>query len=195
MGKPPVALDLHAMENLRYIRETMERAGAFTAVPGYGGIAMGLTAVLASFLAARQPSSGAWLAVWLAEGLVATAIGLACVVQKTRSAGVPLFNAAGRKFALSFLPPLLAGALLTAALFQGGLAAPIPGMWLLLYGAGVIAGGVFSVRIVPVMGFCFLVLGAVALFVPFSAANYILATGFGGLHIAFGIIIARRYGG
>ncbi|HBY59378.1 MAG TPA: hypothetical protein DEH78_06120 [Solibacterales bacterium] len=195
MGKPTVALDLHAMENLRYIRRTMERAGAFTAVPGYGGILMGLTAVAAAFAAARQPAGGGWLTVWLAEGLLAIAIGIGCVVQKTRAANVPLFNAAGRKFALSFLPPLLAGALLTMVLYQGGLLAPIPGMWMLLYGAGVIAAGVFSVRIVPVMGLCFLVLGGAALFLPLGAANWALAGGFGGLHIVFGTIIARRYGG
>jgi hypothetical protein len=90
---------------------------------------------------------------------------------------------------------MFVGALLTIFLFRAGFIAAIPGMWLLLYGTAVVAGGAFSVRVVPLMGFCFMVIGTVALFSPPSWADALMGAGFGGLHVGFGIWIARRHGG
>lgn len=191
----PVELHTHAMDNLRFIRETMERAGAFTAVPGWGGFFMGLSALLAAAVAARQGTIEGWLAIWFGEGMFAIGLGALAMKYKAESAQLSLLSAPARKFALSFAPPLLVGALLTLVLYRANLSAAIPGMWLVLYGTGVVTGGAFSVRIVPVMGLCFMLLGAVALFCPFSWSSAFLGAGFGGLHIVFGIIIARRFGG
>ncbi len=191
----PVAIDVHAADNLRYIRETMERAGSFTAVPGWGGVAIGLTAVAAALVAARQGTPHSWLVIWLGEALLAVAIAAAATVRKARAARMPLLSGPARKFALSFAPPLLVGALLTVALFRAGYAGVLPGMWLLLYGTAVVTGGTFSVRVVPVMGLCFMCAGAVALFTPAAWGNWVMAAGFGGLQIVFGLVIARRYGG
>jgi hypothetical protein len=196
VGPPEtVALHTRAMDNLRFIRETMERAGAFTAVPGWGGFAMGVSALAATAFAARQSGAGAWLAIWLIEGIFAIALGAWTMKRKADSAQLPLLSAPGRRFLLSFAPPLLVGALLTLVLYQAGLTRVIPGSWLLLYGTGVVTGGAYSVRVVPIMGMCFMLVGAVALFCPFSWGTALLGVGFGGLHVVFGIIIARRYGG
>jgi hypothetical protein len=191
----PVSLHNHAMDNLQFIRETMERAGSFTAVPGWGGFAMGVSALLAAAIAARQSTTQSWLLTWLAEGVFAIALGALAMKRKADSAQVPLLSAPARKFVLSFAPPLLVGALLTVVLYRAGLAGAIPGTWLLLYGTGIVTGGAFSVRIVPVMGLCFMLIGAVALFCPLAWGTAFLGAGFGGLHLVFGIIIARRYGG
>jgi hypothetical protein len=191
----PAAMHAHAMDHLRYIRETMEGAAGFTAVPGFGGIAMGATALFAALVAAGQPTTGRWLAVWLAEGALALAIGVFSLARKARSVQIPLLSRPGRKFALGLFPPMLAAALLTLVLYRAGLPALLPGVWLLMYGVGVVAGGAFSVRVVPAMGLCFVGLGAVALFSPIGWGNWLLAAGFGGLHTVFGIVIARRYGG
>src|SRR5450759_2005455 len=191
----PVALEAHAMDNLRYIRETMERAGAFTAVPGWGGIAMGGTALIAALIASRQITTSGWLAVWLIEGVVATGIGALSVVRKARSVHLSLTAAPARKFMFSFVPPLIVGAILTAGVMRAGLISTIPGIWLLLYGTGVLAGGAFSVRVIPIMGMCFMLEGSRAIFAPMQWADSLLGAGFGGLHILFGAIIARRYGG
>lgn len=185
----------HAIENLRYIRDTMERAGSFTAVPGWGGFVMGCTAVIAAVIASRQKSANAWLTVWLVEGALASVIGVLAVRRKMSGAHMSLQTGPARKFLFSFLPPLAVGAVLTVGLWRAGLINAVPGLWLLMYGTGVVTGGAFSVPAVPVMGFCFMAEGALALFAPVSWSDPLLAAGFGGLHMVFGAIIARRYGG
>lgn len=191
----PVALHERAMDNLRFIRETMERASAFTGISGWGQVAIGVTALIATPVSAQQPTFKAWLMVWFAEGLVALLIAGWSIDRKARAAQLPLLAGPGRKVAFSLSPPLLVGAVLTVVLYRAGLTNAIPGVWLLLYGTGVVTGGMFSVTVVPIMGMCFMTLGALALFLPPALANWFLAAGFGGLHIIFGIVIARRYGG
>jgi hypothetical protein len=190
-----VSINQHALENLKYIRDTMERAGSFTAVPGWGGILMGVSALMIALVSSRLPSKNWWFASWLAEAALALAIGGWTLVQKAKAAQSTLLVGPGRKFALSLCPGMIAGAALTVVLYQNHLFSLMPGMWLLLYGVSVVTGGAFSVKVVPIMGLSFMALGVIALFGPFEWANWFMAAGFGALHIAFGIVIARRYGG
>lgn len=191
----PPALHDRAMDNLQYIRETMERATAFTGISGWGQVAIGVSALAASFIAAQQKSFTNWLAIWCAEALVALLITGWSMDRKARAAKMPLFSGPGRKVVFSLSPPLFAGGLITVVLYRAGLTNAIPGLWLLLYGTGVVTGGMFSVSAVPIMGLCFMALGAAAFLGPAGFANWFMAAGFGGLHIVFGVIIARRYGG
>ena len=191
----PPALHDRAMDNLRYIRETMELATAFTGISGWGEISIGVTALLASAIAAQQATFNSWLAVWIAEGLISLLIAGWSMDRKTRAIKMPLGSGPGRKAVFSLTPPMLAGGLLTIVLVQAGLTNAIPGVWLLLYGTGVITGGMYSVKVVPIMGICLMVLGALALFSPPAFANWFMAAGFGGLHVVFGAIIVRKYGG
>jgi hypothetical protein len=187
------ALPAEAVDDLRFIRDTMARSASFTAVPGYGQVLLGLTALLAAWIASRQTMPHLWLRTWLAEAMIGAAIGALAVHFKARSTGVALTSGPARKFAFSFLPPVAAGALLTSILYSGGMIRALPGTWLLLYGTGVVTGGAFSVSVVPVMGVCFMLTGVVALLVP-AWAGACMAVGFGGLHILFGLLVARRYG-
>jgi hypothetical protein len=193
----PPAEPLHerAMDDLSFIRRTMEHATAFTAVSGWGGVAMGATALVAAALADRGVAPGERLIPWLVASVVALVIGGWAMAMKARRAGTTVFTYSGRRFVLSFLPPLVVGALLTAALARAGLYQALPGTWLLLYGTGVVTGGAFSIRVVPMMGICFVLLGVAALFGPAAWGNVLMAAGFGGLHLGFGLLIARRYGG
>ena len=191
----PVRLEAHAADNLRFIRETMENAGRFTAVPGWGGVAMGVTAICAAAVAWRQPTPDRWLMVWFAELAIAVAIAAATTFLKAHAANTQVFSAPGRRFALSFVPPLLVGAMLTYTLVRTGQFGVLPGMWLLLYGTAVVTGGAFSVRVVPLMGLCIMGLGAIALIAPPSWGNLLMCAGFGGLQVIFGLLIARRHGG
>jgi len=191
----PIGLHVQAMDNLRFIRSTMESAGSFTAVPGNGGVLMGATALFAAFAAHLSASPRAWLAVWMGEAVLALTIGLGFSYRKAIRNSTPLLSKPFRRFVLGVAPSVFAGALLTFVFHQRGLSQLLPAMWLLLYGAGITSGGAFSVRVVPVMGMSFLALGSIATLAPVSFADPLLAIGFGGFHIVFGWVIARHYGG
>lgn len=191
----PVDLEHRAMDNLRFIRETMEGASSFTAVPGLGGMLIGLVALAAAYAAAQTHSMALWLAIWVAAAGVSVVIGGLAMIHKALKADTSILSRPGRRFALSLAPPLAAGALLTLALYRHGIVGVLPGLWLLLYGAGVMTGGAFSVRIVPAMGLCFMALGAAALISPAAWRDFYMAAGFGGLHLIFGGLIAWRHGG
>ena len=191
----PVPLHAKAEDNLRFIRETMERAGSFTALSGWGQVAIGLTACVAAIVASRVESADRWLAVWLGEATLAVAISMATTTWKTRDARVPLMSGPARKFALSFVPTMAAGAALTVLLVSRQEHALLPALWMLLYGAAVVSAGTFSVPSVPVMGICFMLGGVVALLAPAIPRDALMAAAFGALHIGFGLYIARRHGG
>ena len=190
------AIDSHAADNLRFIRDAMTRASAFTAIPGWGGVVMGATAIAAAAISGPPDNSLRWVMVWFGEAVVAAAIALATMTRKARRSGAPLSTAApAYRFALAYVPPFVAGIILTPVFATLDLVARLPGCWLLLYGTALASGGTFSVRIVPLMGASFMALGTVAFAAPAPWGHYFLAAGFGGLHIVFGLIIARNYGG
>lgn len=189
----PTRLHERAADNLRYIRETMESIGRFTELSGRGYVLIGASAVLA-WLVAERWLPARWLAVWMVEFAVATLVGLWFTARKAARSGTPLWSRTARKLLLAFSPPMAVGGLLTVVLYPQGDAALVQGVWLSLYGASVITGGLFSVGIVPVMGLSFMVAGAVALFRPEFAA-WSMVLGFGGLHGLYGVLIWRRYGG
>lgn len=192
----PLGMHEHALDHLKFIRETMERATPFTAVPGRGGVAMGCVGLVAGGIAIRQECVPCWLWTWLSAAAVAFTIGLILMARKARLGGTPLLGAPGRRFALCFAPAMLTGILITAALVRLGQYGPLPGTWLALYGAGVAAGGASSsVRLIPWIGGGFMALGAAALFAPAAWGDAFLIAGFGVFQILFGIVIARRYGG
>jgi hypothetical protein len=173
----------------------MEAATSFTAVAGWGQVIVGVTALITASIATTLSQPDAWLVLWLGEALLAFVIAIVATVRKARAVGMPLFSTPARKFVLSFSPPLIAGAVCTLVLYQAEATAIIPGMWLLLFGTGIVTGGAFSVKIVPVMGVCFMVLGTIALLCPASWNIWFMAAGFGILNIIFGVLIARRHGG
>jgi hypothetical protein len=194
-GREPANIGDRALDNLEFIRETMERSTHFTAVPGYGGMLMGATAVAAAYIAQLLSDPAGWLAVWLSEACLAFAIGLLAMWQKSKLANLSLVSAPARKFALGFLPALICGVALTFGLWRFGHFEIMPFAWMLLYGAAVVTGGAFSVRVVPVMGWVFIAIGAIGFALPASFGNILMGATFGLTHIIFGAIIARRYGG
>lgn len=191
----PPAIHVRAMDDLKFIRETMEAAATFTAVSGWGTVCIGVTALIATALSTLTDSVTRWVFIWLCEAVLSVAISVYAMARKARAAKVPLWSEPARKIVFSFAPPLAVGALLTLVCYERGLFVWLPGIWMLLYGVGVIAAGTFSVRIVPVMGLAFMLTGTATLFAPLAWARVLMAVGFGGLHLVFGTLIARRHGG
>lgn len=183
------------MDNLRYIRGMMERAATFTAVSGWGEVVIGITAILAALVAARQTLPWAWVATWVGEAGIAAGISVSSMALKAHSANMPLLSGPLRKLVLSFSPAMFVGAVLTAFFVHRGSFTLLPGIWMMLYGAAVVSAGTYSVRSVPVMGAAFMIMGGVALIGPAAWTTALLIAGFGGLHILFGLWIARRHGG
>lgn len=191
----PENIGERTIDNVRFIREMMERSASFTAVPGYGGILMGVTAVAAAFIANSQVYIRDSLLVWLSEAFLAFAIGALAMFQKSKIGGQSLLSAPARKFAMSFVPPLIAGVAIVLGVWKYGDFNSMPAICMLTYGAAVVCGGAFSARVVPVMGWCFIALGIIAFALPSNYGNLMMGLSFGGLHIIFGGIIARQYGG
>lgn len=193
--KQPVNIGDRAIDNLQFIRETMERSAVFTSVPGYGGILMGATAIVAAYIAHSQVYLRDWLTVWLLEAVLAFFIGLLAMWQKSKLSKTSLFSTPAKKLMMNSLPPMLCGVFITLGLWRfGHFEAMIP-TWILCYGAAVVCGGAFSVKVVPVMGWCFIALGAIAFFLPANTGQIMMAASFGILHIVFGAIIGRKFGG
>jgi hypothetical protein len=190
-----VQIDEGAAANLRYIRSTMEAAHTFTTVPGNGCIAMGLLALLAASLEAFTPLAAHWLALWVSAATLACTTALVLVVRKARDQDLSLKHAVARRFFMTLAPAFVAGAILTAVLVDEVPRATIAGLWLLLYGTGVAASGVFAIRVVWGAGVAFMLLGAATFLLPAPLAPAMLALGFGGIHIVLGEIVRRRHGG
>src|SRR5436190_9629064 len=140
----PVNLGDRAIDNLKFIRETMERSTHFTAVPGYGGMLMGATAVATAFIANAQATFHDSLVAWLIEAFLAFAIGLLAMWQKSKIGGQSLLSVPARKFAMSFAPPLIAGVATVLGVWRYGDYFAMPAICMLAYGAAVVCGGAFS---------------------------------------------------
>jgi hypothetical protein len=191
----PPEMQARAMDNLRFIRGVMESAVTFTAVSGWGQIVLGLTAIVAALVASRQSLPWVRVATWVAEAGIAAGISVASMAIKSHTANMPLLTGPIRKLVLSFSPPMIVGAVLTAVLVLHGLYDYLPGIWMLLYGAAVVSAGTYSVRSVPVMGAAFMVVGTVTLLAPVAWSTAFMIVSFGLLHVGFGAWIAWRHGG
>jgi hypothetical protein len=188
----PSSVGDHAAENLVYIRQAMERSATFTTIPGWGGVGM---ALVAAALASTQPSGDRWLATWLIAAGMAAIVGLIAMARKAKQSGGTLTGTTARRFALGMAAPFVAGAAITYELWAVRTFTVMAPAWLLLYGAGVLTGGIFSVPVVRAIGVCFMALGIAAIATPPEWGNVWLAIGFGGLNIGFGTYIARNHGG
>jgi hypothetical protein len=197
MSEAPLPMREHALDNIRFIRSAMERAGSFTSIPGWGGVGVGVTAIAAATVAQQflGRSLRMWLATWLAEAIVAAVIGFGTMALKARRSDERFMSGASRRFFVSYFAPLVAGAVVTLSLVHAEAYSAIPATWLLLYGTAFVSSGAFSIRVIPIMGVGFMLFGVAAALLPLGISNILLGVAFGGLHILFGLIIARSYGG
>jgi len=212
MGEPlekeapdqPIPLHARAEDNLSFIRDAMTRSSSFTAIPGWGMVAMGVIALFGAWVAAVQQSLDWWVNTWTMIAVIACSVGIATMLIKAKRSRTSLLSGPGRRFVMSFSPSIAAGIILSEIFYHQHLDYLMPTTWLMLYGIAVMNGGAYSVKPVPITGLCFLVLGVMAAFLPldtvsifgtFLLRDAILALGFGGFHIVLGIVVATKYGG
>ena len=209
----PTELQKEASAQLRYIRDTMARSSAFTDIPGWGIFIVGLIALVASWLTSGfRPAfwTVSWKDTWMLTAIVSAAVGVTMLVRKAKAAQHPVTHGPIRKFALGMLPAIVAAMVLTSAFthrtgldaYLSGqmlpadpMAAHLHALWLLLYGVAIVSSGMHSIRVVPLMGLCFMALGVVAFAFPDLPKTAMMTIGFGGLHLIFGYLIAKKYGG
>jgi hypothetical protein len=191
----PTPIGTGAAENLRYIRNAIEASQTFTAVPAKGCFAMSSIAFAAALLETMPALASHWLALWIAAAALACVLALYFMESKARSLGLSLTRTVARRFFMSLAPAFVAGGILTLALADLVARPVITAVWLLMYGAGLTACGVFSVSPVLQAGLVFMALGTIALVLPATAAPTLLAAGFGGIHLALGFAIGRHHGG
>jgi len=173
----------------------MERAEPVTVISGWGIAAAGGVGFVATAATLQTPLTTRWVATWVAAAVVAFAVSLGATLRKATRSGTPFLTGATQRLALAFAPAMFIAAVLTGMLLRQGLGQFLTPLWLLSYGAAVIAAGMFSVRVIPVMGACFVLLGTIAAIVPSGFETWLMAAGFGGVHAVCGVLIARRCGG
>ena len=195
LSERPIAVATRAADNLHFIRATMERSVLFTALPGSAGLLLGIDGIAAALLGVRAESVEQWLVVWISAAFLGLAIGLWSVARRARQLSVPLTRGPARSFAVGLAVPLMAGALITGALWRYGAFGAMPATWMLLYGSALLSAGTFSLRRVRSMGAAFFALGALSLSASLPpvgwATNGLLALAFGGLHLIFAVLVAR----
>ena len=188
-------MDIQAENQIKYIRDVMSRATTFTAVPGKGMIGMGVIALVATAVALASLETLMWLYAWAGAVVVAPVLGFTLLVRKARRTGTSLRSGVGQKFILSFTSCIFVGFLLSIGLWSIDHLELMPGVWMLMYGVGTLTGGSLSIKVIPILGVLFIVFGAIALFMPLFWSNVLMGVTFGGLHLIFGTIITRNYGG
>src|ERR1700730_3618414 len=189
----PAAIESRALGTLAYIRASIESSSSMD-VPGMAGIVMGTIGVLTALPVSLPRLAPHWLAIWLVAAALALLLGGASVARQVVRRGHSRYLGPTRKFLLCLCPALLAGAVLTLAFAKNaGAQNLIPGMWLLLYGCAVLSASTVTTagiaRLVCIMGALFVALGSVTFALPTVAHTVMLGSGFGVLHIIFGILI------
>lgn len=195
-----------ARDHLRVIRQTMERSTQYSTLSGWSGILIGIVAIVGVYLT-RSMLGGQPVAIQTVRdaaprlGLLwATALVLSVAIEflynkrRATRVGKRVVSRLGAHILLAALPAFLACGVLTAFFYEHNLLPYILGIWMLCYGLAICAVGLFSARPVTYLGSAFVVSGAITMLAPLTIHLYMMALTFGGFHIIYGIVMARRHG-
>lgn len=180
---------IKALQNLAFVRETMENAGAFTTVPGWGMVAIGFSAMVTSFITIFISNPVIWMSIWILEAIIAIAIGLTSISLKNNKLGLTILHGIGLRFMINLCIPILAAVPLSFVLWKHNLTFHMPDVWLLLYGTSIITAGSYSLRLVLFMGCSFFALGCIGMLFPVIPKDALMFFGFGVFHCLFGMLI------
>ena len=191
-----------ARENLRVIRQTMERSTKYSTLSGISGVLVGLAGI-AGVVATWVLGPGAAIyhhplrlaSIWIVTLFTAIGIDLICNKRRAARVGKHIVSSLGAHIVLAALPAFFAAGILTYFFFQHHLLIYLWGVWMLCYGLAICAVGLFSVRPATYLGSAFVIAGAATLLMPAVPYHLIMmAVTFGGFHILYGVLMARRHG-
>lgn len=195
------------LKDIAAIRGIMERSSRFLSLSGVSGVAAGVVALLAAWVArgvlgaagegAYEGGFGGGLArelMLLGLATLSSALALSWFFSRRMAAkrGEIFWGPAGRHAALALGVPVAAGAAVTLVLLGHGQVWALPGCTLVFYGLGLFSAGSFTFGEIRILGLLELLLGILALAFP-GAGLLLWAAGFGALHIAYGIYLYAKY--
>ncbi len=200
-----------AAQELKVIRQLMERPVRYSTMSGLSGILAGLAAF--GGLAADWAISGAWqdkphtamkinVLVWAGVLAVAFAGTVICTRLRELRQNMPFWSGVKKRILLTILPPFVAGVGLTLIVVyrwhvgwepnEWGL---IPPIWMLFYGLALWQVGLLSPVEVRLLGAAFLACGLAAALWFQPHPYWSLGVTFGGFHIVYGLAVWVRHGG
>lgn len=190
-----------ALLRLEEIRRHMAKAGEYRHLSGAAAIGNGVLVLAAcavsrwllgvSFSHGDDPVRLA--AAWGPVAALGLAVDVWFTVALARGRGESAWSPAARQLVGGLLPGLLAGAILTAFLFDLRHVEALPGAWMVCYGAALMGASLFAPWEVRWAGLSFLAAGALSLLLFRARALEAMAAGFGGIHLLFGLYVLARY--
>lgn len=195
------------IEDLKDIKDMMNKSSKFISLSGWSGISIGILALLASLIAYQRILSYKDISVYntgwgLANELfvigfitlfVSLFMGIIFTYQKSKRLGQKIWNQQTKNLLWNLFIPLVIGGALCLSLFNQGLFIYIAPLTLIFYGLALINASKYTFTEIRSLGITNCVLGLLGInFVGYGLLLW--SIGFGILHIIYGILMKVKHG-
>lgn len=197
------------IDDLKEIKDTMDRATRFISLSGLSGVSTGITALTGAFLAYQAvfknddyliynavdiSSKNLWYLLLISMGTLILSV--ACAIfftnRKTKKQNQGVWNVQVKRLLINLSIPLITGGLLCLMLLLKGFVGFLFPLTLIFYGLALVNGSKYTLTEIRNLGLIQILLGLIA----FQFINYGLvfwALGFGVFQIIYGLIVQKKY--